>query len=64
MLPSWIQVEKLEAAIRVLFRDGDDQAEVGLHELFFRVLGVGLAALDDLDRPAQTLGRLLQLVRP
>src|ERR1051325_3749505 len=56
------EVEELQPAVRVLLGDGDDEPEVGLDQLLLGLLGLRLAALDDLDRPAQALGRLLEVV--
>src|SRR5258708_537737 len=57
------QVEELQPAVRVLLRDRDDQPEVGLDQLLFRLLGLRLAARDRLERAHQLLGRLLEFVR-
>ncbi len=40
------QVQELQAAVRVLLRDGDDEAEVGFDELGLGLLGLALAGLD------------------
>ena len=44
------QVEELQAAVRVLLRDGHDQAEVGLDQFLLGLLGLCLAAADRLER--------------
>src|SRR5262245_57139647 len=54
------EIEELQPAIRVLLRDGDDETEVGFDQLLFRLLGLELAALNDLDRAAEALRRFLE----
>src|SRR5580658_4511203 len=44
------QVEELQAAVGVFFRDGNDQAKVGFDQLFFGLLGFGFAAVDERER--------------
>src|SRR4051812_19671160 len=56
------QIEELQAAIRVLLRDRDDEAEVGFNELLLRHLRFVLAVEDDVERLLQLVGRLLQRV--
>ena len=62
MLPSWIRSRNCRPRFGVLLRDRDDEAEVGFDQLLLRLLGLRLAALDDLDRAAEALGRLLEVV--
>src|SRR5216683_1071801 len=57
------QVEELQAAVRVLLGDRDDQPEVGLDQLLLRLFGLRLAARDRLERAHELLGRLLEFVR-
>src|SRR4051794_21000593 len=56
------QIEELQAAIGVLLRDRDDEAEVGFDELLLRHLGFVLAVEDDVERLLQLVRRLLQRV--
>jgi hypothetical protein len=41
------EIQELQAAIRVLLRDRDDEAQVGLDHLLLRLRGLNLAGLDD-----------------
>ncbi len=56
-VPLLDQVEELEAAVRVLLGDGDDEPEVGLDHLLLGLGGLLLALADDVDD-------VLQLVDP
>src|ERR1035437_7938889 len=56
------QVEELQPAVRVLLRDRDDEAEVGLDELLLRELGLPFAADDRVERLLEGCRILLERV--
>src|SRR5690606_20344437 len=56
------QVEELQAAVRVLLRDRDHEAEVGFDQLLLGLLGLRFAFEDRLQRPRELLDRLAQLL--
>ncbi|HKX45621.1 MAG TPA: hypothetical protein VJP77_02890, partial [Planctomycetota bacterium] len=56
------QVEELQPAVRVLLRNRHHEAEVRLDQLFLRLFGLHFAAVNRVERRAQVLGRLLELV--
>src|SRR5258706_1352446 len=51
------QVQELQAAVRVLLGDGDDQAQVRLHQLLLGLLGLDLAGEDGVEGALQLLRR-------
>src|ERR1700730_8014271 len=44
------QVQELQAAIGIFFRDGNDQAQVGFDQFLFGLFGFGFAAMNDGER--------------
>src|SRR5262249_34975491 len=61
-VPFLDQVEELEAPVRVLLGDGDDESEVGLHHLLLRLGGLLLALADDVDDPLELVDAGLGLL--
>src|SRR5918993_897401 len=55
------QVQELQPAVGVLLGDRYDEAEVGLDQLFLRLLGLRLAAHDHFERVAQVVDALLEV---
>src|SRR5262252_3489999 len=59
------QVEELQSAVRVLLRDRDDEAEVGLHHLLLGPRGLDLTGADVLHDALEVVGTGLGvLLRP
>src|SRR5215831_13920911 len=56
------QVEELEAAVRVLLGDGDDEAKVGLYHLLLGAGGLDLARADVLHDTLQIVGPRLRVL--
>src|SRR6266498_1996438 len=61
-VPLLDEVEELEAAVRVLLRDGDDEPQVRLDELGLRVLGLALTVADGAVGASQLVDRDLRLL--
>src|SRR6266545_2914916 len=61
-VPLLDEVEELEAAVRVLLRDGDDEPQVRLDELGLRVLRLALTVADGAVGAAQLVDRDLRLL--
>ncbi len=58
MLPSWMRSRNCRPRFGVLLGDRDDQTQVGLDQLFLRLLGLVFAADDRVERLLE-IGRLL-----